>query len=262
MNEFIIINDEKLYFDKILFETYIPILFVCKNDKKELFICVCCQDNSNVQKWLISRINPIKITEMLKDKISIRDAFLSDPTFRISVNLVNGKLQIEYNNSDWLDGSEFLPKKGAYIEAEPGEYDEEIKYYLEYTDLKYSDPMNTKTIIKSRELTNDVLSSAELSDLYEIVSSNIIYDASSSNIASTCIKTIKKISAMTFDNKLSSYDMQKVNQIYKMFLKFETLNKIFNYDVNVSDNKKSEDEKRDKVIIEITNYPEITLEAA
>lgn len=35
----------KLYIDKILFETYLPILFTCKNDMNDIFICVCCQDN-------------------------------------------------------------------------------------------------------------------------------------------------------------------------------------------------------------------------
>mgnify|MGYP004592008717 FL=1 len=44
----------KLYIDKILFETYLPILFTCKNDMNDIFICVCCQDNENGKKWLIS----------------------------------------------------------------------------------------------------------------------------------------------------------------------------------------------------------------
>ena len=49
MNEFV--NTDKygkLYIDRILFESGFPIIFTCKNDFNEIFICVCCQNNSYV----------------------------------------------------------------------------------------------------------------------------------------------------------------------------------------------------------------------
>ena len=35
-----------LYWDKILFESVYPILFTCKNDKNEIFVVICCQNNA------------------------------------------------------------------------------------------------------------------------------------------------------------------------------------------------------------------------
>lgn len=35
----------QLYIDKILFESYFPIIFTCVNDNKDIFISVCCQNN-------------------------------------------------------------------------------------------------------------------------------------------------------------------------------------------------------------------------
>lgn len=138
MNEFIVLEkNEKLFYDKILLETYIPILFICKNEQKELYICVCCQDNANGKKWLISKIEPSKIVDMLTNKITIREAFLCDSSVRASVNFTAGNIQIEYGNSDWNEESVFLPKKGAYIDAEAEEYDEEIVYYMNWKHIDY-----------------------------------------------------------------------------------------------------------------------------
>ena len=44
MKKFITLNKYgELYIDKILFETYFPIIFTCKNENNDIFICVCCQ---------------------------------------------------------------------------------------------------------------------------------------------------------------------------------------------------------------------------
>ena len=79
----------KLYIDKILFETYLPILFTCKNDMNDIFICVCCQDNENGKKWLISETDGKVIVELLQNKLSIREAFLKNVGLKLSIFLMD-----------------------------------------------------------------------------------------------------------------------------------------------------------------------------
>ena len=70
MKKFITLNKYgELYIDKILFETYFPIIFTCKNENNDIFICVCCQCNENGCKWLVGRTNGSFIVRMLQNEI-------------------------------------------------------------------------------------------------------------------------------------------------------------------------------------------------
>ena len=74
MQEFV--NTEKygkLYIDRILFESNFPIIFTCKNDADEIFICVCCQNNIKGCKWLVGKTDAINIIRMLKDELTLRE---------------------------------------------------------------------------------------------------------------------------------------------------------------------------------------------
>lgn len=146
MKPFLRIDNEQLYYNVILVESYIPVLFTCKNDKDELFICVCCTDNNTGRKWLITKTDPQAVIAMLKNEITMRDVFLKDTSFRASVKSDQRGLHIEYNNSDWLKNSEFLPQKDMYIDAEPGEYDEEINYYQTLCTQEAGDQDNDRSL--------------------------------------------------------------------------------------------------------------------
>ena len=81
MQEFV--NTEKygkLYIDRILFESNFPIIFTCKNDADEIFICVCCQNNIKGCKWLVGKTDAINIIRMLKDELTpVSYTHLSSP---------------------------------------------------------------------------------------------------------------------------------------------------------------------------------------
>lgn len=119
----------ELVTDKILFEANYPILFTCKNEKGDLFICVCCQNNAQGKKWLLTRTTEELVIDMLRDNISIREVFLSFSECRISVYAGNEYIVKENEEADWGENSIFLPKKNEFMEAEPGEFDDEIDYY-------------------------------------------------------------------------------------------------------------------------------------
>lgn len=117
--------------DRVLFESYIPILFTCTNEENELFLCVCCQANATGKKWLITKTSPQVIINLLKDNITIREAFLKFDDIQITVLADNAGVQInEKNIEDWdPNTSRSLPSSGEYMEAEGDEFQEEIEYY-------------------------------------------------------------------------------------------------------------------------------------
>ena len=119
----------QLYIDKILFETYFPIIFTCLNDRKEIFICVCCQNNEKGCKWLLGKTTGKNIVLMLQDRITIRQLLLEFSTEKISVDFANDEYKVSFENSDWNEDSIYLPKKDSYMYAEDGEFEDEIKYF-------------------------------------------------------------------------------------------------------------------------------------
>lgn len=108
----------ELYIDKVLFESYFPIVFTCLNDNKDVFICVCCQNNEKGCKWLVGKTNGTSIAKMLQDKITIRQLLLDFCTEKISVNYKDNKYTMTFDDSDWDEDSEYLPKTDSYMYAE------------------------------------------------------------------------------------------------------------------------------------------------
>ena len=138
-----------LKIDKVFFENYYPILFTCINEKGGIYICVCCQADSNIRKWLITETSPKTLIDMLSNKITIRDSFLKDkgPKFTIIYNMIDKYFEIEENNlKDWdSEGSTDLPTVGEYIDAEEDEFCEEIAYF-ESLKIRYQDYIETETM--------------------------------------------------------------------------------------------------------------------
>lgn len=119
----------ELIIDRVIFETNYPILFVCVNEMKELFLCVCCQNNAQGKRWLLTKSSEENIIRMLEDRISIREAFLENKDSQITV-FQGERFEVrEHSELEWGESSIYLPKKGEYMEAEPAEFDEEIAYY-------------------------------------------------------------------------------------------------------------------------------------
>ncbi len=133
-----------LKFDKVLFEANYPILFICKNEKKQLFLCSCCRNNGDERKWIITKTVPSTIVKILKDEITLREAFLEFKDIQYSITMMynNSNTVIEKNNiNDWHEEySIFLPDKDEYMDVEEGEFDDEIEHYSSYKQLVYATP--------------------------------------------------------------------------------------------------------------------------
>ena len=139
----------KLSIEKYLFEGAYPILFTCRSDSDVLYLCVCCGFDEGYQKWLLSEIAPSTIIELLENKITFREAFLKDNKGRYTISRdSNGNKAIEINNpSDWHPEDSFLlPTAGEYMDADDGEFDEEISYYRVMQRDEIADKLQTITI--------------------------------------------------------------------------------------------------------------------
>lgn len=119
----------QLYIDRVLFESYFPIIFTCINDNNKIFICVCCQNNKKGCKWLVGKTNGASIIKLLRDEITLRRLLLEHSSGSVSVNYINEQYTISYNNSDWEENSPYLPKVDSYMYAEDGEFNDEIAYF-------------------------------------------------------------------------------------------------------------------------------------
>ena len=140
MNEFIKLNNHgMLKIDKILFKSYYPILFTCLDYNGNLFLCLCCQANRYGKKWLITRTTPRLIISILRNEITLREAFIQFEDTRYTVISNENEIKIIENDPvDWdYNKSNCLPDKDEYIDAEEGEFKEEISYYTKQLNDNY-----------------------------------------------------------------------------------------------------------------------------
>lgn len=124
----------QLYYDKVLFENYYPVLFTLKDDENNFFICVCHHKDNEKTNWLLTKVYPSEIISLLTNRITIRKLFLLHPEVRYSITQKSNDLIIEENvYSDWAEDSSVLPDD-TYMDAEEGEYDDEIIYYASFDE--------------------------------------------------------------------------------------------------------------------------------
>lgn len=122
----------ELQIDKILFESYYPVLFTCLDKNDGMYLCVCYQANADAFKWLLAKVRSETIIDLLSNKITIRDAFLKDRGDRYSIFRSDGQFSppLDTDAELWdYKTSKALPSAGEYMDAEDGEFAEEIEYF-------------------------------------------------------------------------------------------------------------------------------------
>lgn len=121
----------KLKMDTILFESFYPILFTCTNNENKLFLCVCCTHNKEIQIWLLRMITPLTVIDLLENRITIRDAFLSSKDDKYTIIEQNKNKILKINDMEYwdVDNSKYLPTIGEYMDADDDEFIEEINHF-------------------------------------------------------------------------------------------------------------------------------------
>lgn len=151
----------KFNIDQILFEGAYPVLFTMTDGKKEL-LAICPVADNKGMVWILSETSFETIIAMLKNEITIREAFEADNKEKYIVRY-DGKDILHEKVGLSVLSKEFLPDEGEYIDAEDDEFDEEIAYYRHRNDYRqievsplswivYSLP-ESKGVVKRDEVT-------------------------------------------------------------------------------------------------------------
>lgn len=115
---------QKVILDTILFESKYPVLFTCKNGK-DIYLFICYLVNSEKIKWIGTRTTYDNLIDLLENKITIRAAFLNVTNNKIMIGYDGKEVEYELIKSSEIP-DKILPTVGEYIDAEEGEYEEEI----------------------------------------------------------------------------------------------------------------------------------------
>lgn len=110
--------------DKILFESFYPVMFTCvQND--DIFLFICCYYDSTEIKWIGTETSYPNLIDLLTDKITIREAFTNITTEKfLIIKNVNGIVFDKIQCEDFPQN--LLPTEGEFMDVDPGEFDEEI----------------------------------------------------------------------------------------------------------------------------------------
>lgn len=131
-----------LYLEKVLFEfDKISMITVCKNDKGKRYLCLCT-DVIIQETWMITQITNALLIDLIKDKISILEAYrLSKHPVIIGVRECGQLAYTEYTfdelpEDELLDENEKLenPNLESYLQLlEQGEAVESEKQFWIYS---------------------------------------------------------------------------------------------------------------------------------
>lgn len=110
-----------------------PVLFTCKNDK-DIYLFICYYVNSEKIKWIGTRTTYDNLIDLLENKIAIRDAFLNVTNNKIMIVYDGKEVKYEIKKASEIP-DEVLPTIGEYMDAEDGEYEEEIVEFKKETRI-------------------------------------------------------------------------------------------------------------------------------
>ena len=113
--------------DQVLFESSYPILFT-GHENEQVYLFICHSVNSERMAWIVTRTTYDIIISMLENKITIRDAFMAFTSEKIILTYDKTGMHTSTCSVNEIDDN-ILPTAGQYMDAEAGEYDEEIQYY-------------------------------------------------------------------------------------------------------------------------------------
>lgn len=116
-----------LEIEEIIFASWYPVLFTCRDKYNQLYLCVCC-DIRQEQRWIISKTTIKTMVDLLTDKISIYNAFKShfDEHYIVTWNNKDKEeksKKVTFEEVDKLD----LPLENEYLDSDIDEFKEYIE---------------------------------------------------------------------------------------------------------------------------------------
>lgn len=114
----------KISLDTVLFESRYPVLFTCK-DTEDIYMFICCLVNEEVARWIGTKTDYSTLIDLLENKITIRDAYLGITKDKILIEYDGKNAKYRMVSAEEIP-DEWLPTYGEYMDAEVGEFEEEL----------------------------------------------------------------------------------------------------------------------------------------
>ena len=124
------IDDLSLAQDLVLVDYIYPVLFTCVDNYGQIYIVTCYLADGKTKEWIIARSDPDKIINLLQDKISMRDIFLNTSLWQAVLKAGETTPAVTPVRVENLDPC-ILPTPGEFMDADPNEFDDEIKVLSE-----------------------------------------------------------------------------------------------------------------------------------
>lgn len=129
---FLSIGGNQIYIDLVFFEVTYPALFTCVDDRGNTYIAACFHADSQEKKWIIARVTPTAVIDLLCNRMSIRDVFPKDGELVWIAVKSKGSQEPVVDIRKVSDvPEEIFPTPGHYLDAEEGEFDREIAVLME-----------------------------------------------------------------------------------------------------------------------------------
>lgn len=119
------INNQNLYEDLILIDDIYPILFTCVDDLENTYLCSCYFADPSKTLWLAIKTEPERVINLLNNKVTIRKLFESDELWEICKSK-NEEIQVKRIEDCKNFDENAFPAEGEYMDADTGEFEEEI----------------------------------------------------------------------------------------------------------------------------------------
>lgn len=129
---FLTIGGNQIYMDFVFFEAPYPALFTCVDDSGNTYIAACFHADSQEKKWIIAGTTPATVIDLLCNRVSIRDIFPKGSEIVWVAVKSKGfqKPVVDIRKASDVP-EEIFPTPGYYLDADEGEFDEEIAVLME-----------------------------------------------------------------------------------------------------------------------------------
>ena len=132
-----------VYWDMILAEYGRPILFTCLDEYNQLYICSCYHAGGDAVEWMLVKTTEEAVIKLLQNQIPIHDMFSEAETVYLLTLSERGAQPQAVKKAAQDVPEHYFPTAGYDMDAEEGEFDEEIAELRERIAERESDLYET-----------------------------------------------------------------------------------------------------------------------
>lgn len=89
------VNNQNLYEDLVFIDDIYPVLFTCVDDLENTYLSTCYFADHSKTLWLVTKIEPERVINLLNNKVTIRELFESDELWMICKSKSKKEIQVK-----------------------------------------------------------------------------------------------------------------------------------------------------------------------